>query len=199
MAKASTEILKALAVCAELTQTEFTEAGVRAIAAELAAYPEQQILGALQRCRRELGRGQLTLSAILTRIDDGRPGPEEAWSMIPRNEAASCFWTDEMRAAYFVARPLLLEGDDVQARMAFLEHYRAGLQRARDAKHAVTWTFSPGTDKDGRELAILDAVEKGRISSASARALLPHHRTEEALNARLLSAAKQSVRALPAS
>ena len=197
MAKASTEVIKALAVCAELTQTEFTEAGVRAIAAELASYPEQQILGALTRCRRELGRGQLTLSAILTRIDDGRPGPEEAWSMIPRNEGASCFWNDEMRAAYFIARPLLLSGDDVQARMAFLEHYRVAMQRARDAHHVVTWVFSPGTDKDGRELAVLDALEKGRITRDAAQILLPHHRTDEAVSARLLAATKQSVRFLP--
>ena len=50
-----------------------------------------------------------------------------------------------------------------------------------------TWTVSPGTDKDGRELAILDAVEKGRISVDYARKVLPYHRDDEALSARLLA------------
>ncbi|MDP2622096.1 MAG: hypothetical protein Q8P46_18290, partial [Hyphomicrobiales bacterium] len=151
-----------------------------------------QIIAALKRCCREL-KGRLTLADILQRIEDGRPGPEEAWSMIPRDEASSAFWTGEMREAYGAAAPLIAEGENVQARMAFLERYRVLVQQARDARMPVTWEFTPGTDKSGRELMILDAAQKGRISVRAAQDLLPHHREDEGLNARLLALAHGAI------
>ena len=82
------ELLQALAVTAELTGTELSEPAARVMANDLAAYPVQQVLGALTRCRREL-KGRLTVAAILERLDDGRPGPNEAWAMIPQDEAVN--------------------------------------------------------------------------------------------------------------
>jgi hypothetical protein len=191
--KPTEQLLQALAVTVELTGTELSKAAARVMAYDLARYPEAQVIGALDRCRREL-RGRLTIADVLARLEDGRPGPEEAWSMIPRDEAASVFWTEEMRQAYAVAAPLLAAGDAVPARMAFLERYRALVLEAREAGRPVEWTFSPGTDKSARELVLLDAVEKGRLSADLARDLLPYHREDEGLNGRLLSLASKALK-----
>ena len=188
-------LVQAIAVAAELTGTELSKVGARVMAQDLAAYPERQVLRALQRCRKEL-RGRMTIADVIARLDDGRPGPEEAWAMLPKDEAASCFWSDDMRNAFFTARPLILEGDLVAARMSFLEAYRSAILRARDDGAPLQWSFSPGTDKSGRELVILDAVEKGRLSAESAQLLLPHHREDEGLNSRLLELATRSVKRL---
>lgn len=189
----SKALLQAVAVAAELTGTQLSAPAARVFAMDLARYPEDQVLSALDRCRREL-RGRLTIADVLTRLQDGRPGPEEAWAMLPKDEAASCFWTDEMREASAVAQPLIDEGELIPARMAFLERYRALVQDARDAGRPVQWCFSPGADKSGRERVLLEAVEKGRLSAQHAQDLLPHHREDNALTARLEALASNAVK-----
>ncbi len=183
----SENVVKAMAVTLELTGTNLSDPAATAILTDLAAYTEPQVLAAFKRCCRELKRGQFTLNAVLERIDDGRPAPEEAWAAVPKDEAASGFLTDEMRDAYRVAWSLVQAGELIPARMAFLERYRVAVQQARDARRPVRWEFTPGTDKDGRELVILDAIEKQRITADHARALLPYHRDDEGLNARLIA------------
>ena len=194
----SDALIKAIAVAQEVTGTPLgSDPALLAMVADLETYPEPQVLTALRRCMREV-KGKLTLADIISRIDDGRPPPEIAWSMVPKNEAASVCWTSEMRDAFAVAYRLIESGDTVQARMAFLEAYRNQVQRARDARLLVEWHFSLGTDKDARELVILDAAEKGRVSIEGAQRLLPYHRADEAVNARLLAIANASLKRLPA-
>ena len=183
-------LIQALTVVVELTGTDLSQMAARVMANDLAQFPEDQVLGALNRCRLEL-KGRLTIADVLQRLEDGRPAPEEAWSLIPRDEASSAMWTAEMREAFGVAYPLL--GDNlVQARMAFIERYKLAVQKAREAARPVEWEFSPGTDKAGRELVLLDAAEKGRISASGAAALLPYHREDEGLSARLLAITNKS-------
>lgn len=167
-------LLQAIAVTAELTGTELSEAAARVMAQDLARYPEKQVLGSLTRCRRELKPRTLTIEAVLTRLDDGRPGPEEAWAMIPRDEATSVVWTDEMARALGVAQPLLDEDDQVAGRMAFLETYRRLVQEARDASSPVKWTPSLGWDAHGREGVLLEAVRLGRLTAQHVAGLLPY-------------------------
>lgn len=184
--RASETLLQALAVCAELTQAELTPAAAKVMANDLARYPEAQVLPALERCRRELRPRQFCLAAVIERLDDGRPGPEEAWAMLPKDEYASAFWTEEMRHAARVCRALLFDGDTVQARMAFLEKYKALVQAARDAGKPVQWTPTLGIDKAGREVAILEAAERGYIKPETACEMLPN-REDPTLAARLSS------------
>jgi len=61
---ADPDILRAVAVCAELTGTELSEAAARIFAEDLAAYPKSAVLHALERCRREV-RGRLVLADVL--------------------------------------------------------------------------------------------------------------------------------------
>lgn len=163
----SLPVLQALAVTAELTNTQLSTAAAKVMAADLAPYPPAQVLGALARCRKEL-KGKLTVADVVSRLDDGRPGPEEAWAMLPFDEAQTVVWTEEMAGAWAVALPLIEEGDRIAARMAFLETYRARMQKARDAGLRVKWTVSFGRDAESRQIALDQAVHAGRLSEARA-------------------------------
>lgn len=182
---ANPEIIKALAVTARLMGTALDEDAARIFAEDLSAYPAQQILGALKRCRREV-KGRLTVADVVTRIDDGRPGAEEAWSMIPRDEYSSVVWTQEMSQAFGVAVKLLESGDEVAARMAFKETYMKAVQRARDEAEPVKWSPSYGFDKGGRAGAIREAVERGRITNERAVKMLEQSAPEYAEQQRAL-------------
>ena len=103
--KPSTSLLKAIAVTAELTGTTQSAAAAEIMAQDLARFPESQVLSALTMCRREL-KGRLTIADVIQRLDDGRPGAEEAWAMIPKSEGSTVVWTAEMAHA-----TLCQEGD----------------------------------------------------------------------------------------
>lgn len=165
-------LMQALAVTAELTGTTLSDAAARVMVSDLEAYSLQQVLVALVRCRREL-KTRLTVAAIIERLDDGRPGPEEAWAMIPKDEHGSVVWTEEMASAYGVAYGLLAEGDTIAARMAFRETYAAMVTKARSEQIPVKWTPSLGFDKGTREAAITEAVRKNRLTHEHALILLP--------------------------
>ena len=169
---ATRELIEAVAVTAELCGREISAGAARVMLDDLAGFPEPAVLGALKRCRREV-RGALTVQDIVSRLDDGRPGPDEAWSLIPQDEIRSVVWTDEMAAAFGVALPLLIDGDRTAARFAFREAYVKLVGEARDNRKAISWSPSLGTDAQGRELALREAVEKGRIGIERARELVP--------------------------
>lgn len=166
------QVLEALAVTAELTGTDISPAAARVMAADLSLYPADQVLGALTRCRREL-KGRLTVAAVIERLDDGRPGPNEAWAMIPQDEAGSVVWTEEMAAAFGVASPLLREGQVIAARSTFVEAYTAAVTRARTDRRPTKWTPSLGHDALQRTAVLEDAVRRGRLPAAHAAGLLP--------------------------
>lgn len=164
------ELTKALAVTCELTGTTLSAGAKEAFVLDLAQYPLQQVLSALARCRREV-RGRLTVSDVVSRLDDGRPGVEEAWAMLPKDEDASVVWSQEMATAFGVALPLI-EHDPIAARMAFKEAYTAAIQRARDEGKPVKWSLSQGHEKSGRALAVREALERGRLTRERARLML---------------------------
>lgn len=165
-------LLDALAVTAELTGTDLTKPAARVMLADLQAFPVAQVLTALSRCRREL-KGRLTLAAILERLDDGRPTPNEAWAMIPQDEAGSVVWTDEMALAFGAAQPLITAGQIIAARQAFLEVYERECAAARSACRPPRWTPSLGHDPHQRARAVETAARLGRITHEHAQALLP--------------------------
>jgi len=178
----SEQLIQAVAVTAELCGRTFTPAAAAVFVDDLARYPEAQVLGALRRCRREV-RGILTVQDVVSRLEDGRPGAEEAWAMIPKDEAGSTVWTDEMAQAYGIARHLLDEGDRVGARMAFKESYGRLVAQARDDGRPVVWSPSLGHDASCREAALLEAVERGRLTLSHAVEIVPslEHRPQPLL------------------
>lgn len=156
-----------IAVTAELTGTSLSEAAAEIMTTELAAYPLAQVLGALKRCRREV-KGRLTMAAVLERLDDGRPGAEEAWAMLPMREGDTAVWTAEMSQAFGVVVSMIDAGELVAARMAFKETYSRLVSQARDARQPVHWMVTLGHDAAGRSGPLLRAVEAGRISHEEA-------------------------------
>lgn len=172
--QASPDVLKALAVTAQVMGNPPLEtAAARMFAADLARFPVPAVLNALSRCRREV-RGRLCLADVIARLDDGRPGPEEAWAMLPKSEQASVVWCEEMARAFGVCQPLLEADDQVGARMAFREAYTADVLRARSDGVAPKWTVSYGFDPAGRVKALRDAAERNRITQQRAETLISH-------------------------
>lgn len=178
--KASRELLEAIAVTAELVGAELSRGAAKAIADELARYPQGWVAGALKRCQRELTSGRLLLAEILKRLDDGRPGVEEAWAACPRSESVTSVWTEEMAQAWGVAAALLAEGDKVAARMAFKEAYLAAVQKARDATLPVRWWVSLGHDPHGREAPLIEAMRQGKLDGEYVFGLLPYRNEPDA-------------------
>lgn len=172
----SENTLKAIAVAAELTGTELSKHAILAIEADLSAYPEEWVMGAIERCRKEL-KGRLTLAEILDRLHDadGRPGADEAWAtaILAVDEADTIVWTVEMRQAFSKVRTLCELGDKVGARMAFRDTYERLVSEARQQAVPVTWEASLGWDPDRRRDVLTKAVAVGLLPQAQAAGLLP--------------------------
>ena len=113
------------------------------------------------------------IEIISTMKPDGRPGADEAWAMIPRDEYTSVVMTEEMAEAMGIAQPLLEEGDQVAARMAFKEAYSRIVETNKRTGIKPKWFPSLGSDKEGRESVLSEAVRLGRIGSDHAAKLLP--------------------------
>ena len=104
---------------------------------------------------------------------DGRPGADEAWAMVPMDEFASAVMTQEMAEALHIARPLLDAGDKIAARMSFKEAYNRIVDANKRSGIKPSWFPSLGQDKEGREVALAEAVRLGRIDAKLAIGLLP--------------------------
>ncbi len=165
-------LVEAISVTAEVCGQPLSEVAAEMLACDLGDFNESAVLAALARCRMEL-QGPLKMPDILARLDDGRPDAEEAWAMMPQSELASVVWTEEMAQAWGNALPLLNAGDAGGARAEFRESYARAVLDARIRRKPAQWMPSLGSDVAGRERALLDAVQKGRLSAAHVEQLLP--------------------------
>lgn len=112
---------------------------------------------------------------------DGRPSADEAWALVPRDENTSAVMTEEIAAAMSVAQPLLDEGDQVAARMAFKAAYVRMVEENKRQGIPAKWFPSLGHDVDGRLPVITEAVRLGRLSVDHAEKLLPREKIEAAI------------------
>ena len=161
----------AVSATAELSGTRLSATAVALLTSDLIGFPRQQILAALRRCRRE-GVKRLTVAEVIGRIDDGRPAPDEAWAMLPKDAAGSVVWCEEMASALAMAQGLVDAGDWMAAKVVFKDSYERIAAQARAAGVAPHWTLRQGTDADALERALLTAIAHGRVTSAYARAVL---------------------------
>lgn len=185
----SAELLKAIAVTAELTSTELSATALKVLAADLAPYPEPAVMRALDRCRKEL-TGRLTPAAIFERLDDGRPTADEAWAiaMLATDEAETVVWTSEIAQAWEIAQPIFEGRDKVGARMAFRDAYDRLCRAGRETKTPATWSVSIGWDAGRREAALTAAVVAGHLPAPEALKLLPGPQDVGAVGRLLLGA-----------
>lgn len=136
---------------------------------------DEQIAQGLSRLRKE--REWVSVKAIIELSgrsidDDGRPSVEIAWAMCPRSEEVSVVWTSEMAEAFEFSRKVLMDGDEVAARMVFKEQYQQVVARARASRAPVRWEPSLGWDQADRVRALFEAIAKGRIEAKRALGLL---------------------------
>lgn len=153
----------------------------------LDGYPKDEVLRALTKCMKELTRFP-TVAEVISRIDDGHPGVEEAWAMIPKNEYDSAVWTDEMREAYFSGVNMLVEEDVIAARMAFKEKYSKLLADARLRRKKARWEITLGNDIQKRKSVAIDAISKGLLNISDLTFLV-----EDKRDAQILSLATKAI------
>lgn len=95
------------------------------------------------------------------------PEPNEAWAIAvsTMDEFETVVTTNQIQEAFGLASPVMANGDEVGARMAFLESYRRIIRR----DSVPTWYVSQGFDPYRREQAIKQAQERGLLSSEHSR------------------------------
>lgn len=169
MADPMRQLVEAIVATAEVVGDEIRPAAAALMAEDLANYPAAAVGKALTACRREL-KGRLSLAAILERIDDGHPSPNEAWARVmpAADERNTVVWTSEMERAWSAALPLVLAGDKIAARQAFLEVYPRLLKEARNEFRPAAYYPSLGFDQHGRQAAIKEAAARGLLTQEAA-------------------------------
>jgi hypothetical protein len=156
-------LIDAIAVTWELCGGQKpSDPAMKALIKRLDAFEPKAVIDALVRCQNEL-KGRISIGDIISRIDDGHLGPDEAWAMMPKTENESVVWTDEMANAFFASNSLK---DPTAARMAFKEAYAREVGASRSKGARPVWRLSPGNDRDSQEAVVLDAVVKGRLEPA---------------------------------
>lgn len=140
---------------------------------DLKNYPEEKIIKALQKCRMEL-RFFPRLADILDRMEGSHLGENEAWALCPKTEEESVCWTPQIKKAYFVALPLLENGDKFGAMKAFCEVYRKEISEAKANQIEPVWEISLGFDKSQRETCLLEAVKLKRLEVEEIKQYLPY-------------------------
>ncbi|MEB4589999.1 hypothetical protein VSS37_03315 [Candidatus Thiothrix sp. Deng01] len=165
------ELAVQITATAEVMSLRLSENALLMMVEDLSAYSLDAVRAALKRTRRECKR--LTIADVIERINDGRPTPEQAWAGLPRSEHETALLTAEMMSGLSVAAPLIDAGEMIQARIAFLEVYRAECARARADITPVKWSVSLGFDIEHREKVLALAVQTGKLQREYAISLLP--------------------------
>lgn len=158
-------LVEMLVATAEVMGEQIRPTAAAYMVTDLATYPLRVLAEALTACRREV-KGRLSLAAIMERIDDGHPAPNEAWAVAVRatDEAVTLVWTEQTRDAWTAALPLVEEGDKIAARQAFLEVYARLVKSARAVGGCAVYQPSLGHDARARAAALQLAVDAGRLA-----------------------------------
>ncbi|UVL26795.1 hypothetical protein [Pseudomonas donghuensis] len=162
----------AAAICAtaEAMGQEMNPGTAAMMAEDLCAYPVATVRAALKACRLEV-KGKLAMADILQRVQaaDGRPGKDEAWSiaLTASDESETVVMTAEIQQAMAAAQPVLVLGDKVGARMAFISAYERLVTLARAEAQPAKWSVSLGFDPVRRVTAIESAVRMQLITHES--------------------------------
>jgi hypothetical protein len=169
------ELLKRIAVTAELMGSQITPAAAAVMALDLSTYNESDVFKALELMRRESTRfSEKAIFDALEKVNpDGRLGADEAWATIPQDESLSAVITEEMAEAYGIALPILQGGDKVAARRSFIEAYQRIVAENKANNVPVKWFPSLGHNQEMCEEVVKNAIRLGRLGSESLK-LLPN-------------------------
>lgn len=160
----------------EVMGTTASTVAVGLMVEDLCIYPVAEVSSALARCRREI-KGRLSMADIMERIPSANPymSANEAWALAltSNDEYETVVWTDEIAAAMGDARPILVAGDKVGARMAFISSYERRVEMAKSKGESPRWTASLGQCPSLRQTAIEQALMDGRLPADFAVNALP--------------------------
>lgn len=174
-----------LTILAEAFGEPLTEQRQEIYCSGLAEVPQDQLRIAFRKARYELKwfpkLAELReLAGVMPECSsNGRPGPEEAWARMPKGERIeedSVVWCEEERLAYGACRSLLVEGDQIGARMAFKERYEKELAEARALRRPIQWSISAGYDVEHRLATLANAVQEKRLTLEKALDSVPGER-----------------------
>lgn len=165
------QTMTAFAATAEMLGKSFTDHQLILFAESVEKYDQKQFMDALRRVREECKF--FSLAEVISRIDDGRPDPEEAWSLVRFDDSETMVMNDDIGKAMGVARTAYEEGDKLGAKFAFKEKYAKVVAEARAKAVRVNWFVSLGYDKSGHAEPVKAALEAGRIDSKTAKEYLP--------------------------
>lgn len=159
------QLVDMLASTAEVMGEKITPNAATYMVLDLVSYPLSTLARALTACRREV-KGRLSPAAIIERIDDGHPAPNEAWANAIRaaDESATVVWTEQTRDGWAAALPLIEAGDKIAARQAFIEVYTRLTKEARAAGRMAVHHASIGFDASGRDAVLQQAVSAGQLA-----------------------------------
>jgi len=124
--------------------------------------------------RSQPGRRQMPMPAdYLQAVPDGHPTANESWAIMPKSDDVSVVWTEEMRQAFAIVAPLVSQGNLTSAFFAYKEAYEKAVSESRMKGLKPKWSPSFGFSISGREGALVEAIEKNRISLGYALKYLP--------------------------
>jgi len=107
------------------------------------------------------------ISAQLPSESNAWLNANEAWAACPKDEITSAAMCEEMSKALYIAKDLINEGDSIAARMAFIEHYNRLLDEAKRDNRKPKWFPSYGMDKESRQIADREVIERKNLALPS--------------------------------
>lgn len=136
---------------------------------DLMRYPLDLIRAALSAHRTDPAVGQYTPSPahIIAQIEKRRRvawlSADEAWAQVPKIEGQPGILNDVTAQALAVAGPLLAEGDDTAARMAFKGCYTRLVDLAKLDRRGPKYFLSPGGSYDEQQAVLAEGVRQGLL------------------------------------
>lgn len=156
------------------------DAALTIMVKQLSKYTYLQVKAALNRCALEV-TNRLPLAEIISRIDDGRPDVEKAWSQVSHYDADDTYSeviTEEQSYARGACWSLLIANDNIAARMAFKEEYVKLCAENRAKGLPVKYVTHFGTNKESRLDVVKQALLEGKITQEAAIKKLPERKQE---------------------
>lgn len=130
------------------------------VKAHIEHYGDAAVKHALKRCQLEV-KGLLSLADIIARIPDGRPTVAVAYAQVSGSEADTFITTDEVLAAWGIARQT--DGDKFAQRAAFDAAYKEICASNRISGVFPKQIVSIGHDKARAKAAIEAGVKQGLL------------------------------------
>jgi len=130
------------------------------VKAHIEHYGDAAVKHALKRCQLEV-KGLLSLADIIARIPDGRPAVAVAYAQVSGSEADTFITTDEVLAAWGIARQT--DGDKFAQRAAFDAAYKEICASNRINGVFPKQIVSIGHDKARAKAAIEAGVKQGLL------------------------------------